>query len=169
MVIAYQSKGGQIEYICCRKFVTDGAMCVCTFGEKLFTVVMSWLKKDGLCCGKRQWLIFGTKCWPRGILGIFGTGEATELTKLCTWLVLFWKVLWTGSWLIKGACDIGAVRLGAKTWFRIGRSLGWADSELCCWVFGLGGTLGCKGKFIAGLDLFSEKEEGWRLELGEQN
>ena len=47
-------KRGEFEYICFGKFVTDGAMCACTFGATLFTVVMSWLTNDGLCCGKRQ-------------------------------------------------------------------------------------------------------------------
>ena len=45
---------------------------------------------------------------------------------------------------------MGAVRLGAKTGFGMGKSLGRAGSELCCCVFGLGGALGCKGTFIAG-------------------
>ena len=128
-------------------------MCACTFGATIFAVVMSWLTNDGLCCGRRQWLILGTKCWPRRILGIFGTGGATERTTLCTWLVLFWKVLWTGGWLIKGACGIRAVRLGAKTEFGKGRSFRWAGSELCCCVFGLSVALWCKGTFIA--------EAGW--------
>ena len=47
-------KRGECEYNCCGKFVTDGAMCGCTFGATLFTVVMSWLTNDGLCCEKRQ-------------------------------------------------------------------------------------------------------------------
>ena len=47
-------KRGDFQYICCEKLVTDGAMCACTFGATLFTVVMSWLTNDGLCCGKRQ-------------------------------------------------------------------------------------------------------------------
>ena len=47
-------KRGEFEYICCVKFVSGGAMCGCTFGATLFTIVMSWLTNDGLCCGKRQ-------------------------------------------------------------------------------------------------------------------
>ena len=131
---------------------------------------MSWLTNDVLCCGKRQWLIFGTKCWPRGILGTFGTGGATELKTLCTWLVLYWKVLLTRACLIKGACAMGAVILGAKTGLGMGRSLRWAGSELCCCVFGLGGALGCRGTFIEGAGWFVVgKEEEWRLVLGGQN
>ena len=33
-------KRGEFEYIC-GKFVTDGAMCACTFGATLLTVVIS--------------------------------------------------------------------------------------------------------------------------------
>ena len=47
-------KRDEFEYICCGKIVTDGAMCACSFGATLLTVVMSWLTNDGLCCGKRQ-------------------------------------------------------------------------------------------------------------------
>ena len=47
-------KMGEFEYICCGKFVTDGAMCACTFGATLFTVLTFWLTIDGLCCGNRQ-------------------------------------------------------------------------------------------------------------------
>ena len=65
---------------------------------------------------------------------------------------------------------MGAVRLGAYTRFGMGKSLGGAGSEMCCCVFELGGALGCKGTFLRGLDdLLSEKEEEWRLVLGEQN
>ena len=56
--------------------------------------------------------------------GIFGTGAATERTALCTGLLLFWKVLLTRGGLIKWACGMGAVRLGAKTGFGMGRTLG---------------------------------------------
>ena len=34
------------------------------------------------------------------------------------------KMLLTRGWLVKGACGMGAVRLGAKTGFGMGRSLG---------------------------------------------
>ena len=140
-------------------------MCACTFGATLFTVLTFWLTIDGLCCGNRQWLIFGTKFWPRGILGIFGKWGATERTTLCTRLLLFWKILLTRGWLVKGACEMGAVRLGAKTGFGMGRSLGWAGSVLCCWVFGLGGALGCKGTFITGTGWFVVGK-GWRVAFG---
>ena len=76
--------------------------------------------------------------------------EEQRNVRLC---VLGWycseKCLLTRGWLIKGACAMWAVILGAKTGLGIGRSLGWAGSELCCWVFGFGGALGCKGTFIA--------------------
>ena len=51
MVIAYQSKGVNSKIFVVEKLVTDGA---CTFGGRLFTVVVSWLTIDGLCCGNRQ-------------------------------------------------------------------------------------------------------------------
>ena len=49
-------------------------------------------------------------------------------------------MLWTGGWLIEGACGMGAVSLGANTGYGMGRALGWVGSVLCCWVLELGGA-----------------------------
>ena len=65
-------------------------------------------------------------------------------------VIIFLKCVADEMLIIKGACAMAAVRLGTKTGFGMGKSLGRAGSELCCCVFGLDWALGCKATFIAG-------------------
>ena len=116
-------KKGGAGYIRCGKLEFEGKIWARTFGGTLFTLLISWLTIDGLCCGKRQLLKFGTNCWPSGILVIFGTVVATGSKTLFTWLVLFWKIFWTGGWLIKVACGMGAGDLRCKYCVRDGKGI----------------------------------------------
>ena len=49
---------------------------------------------------------------------------------------------------------MGAVRLDANIGLGIGGSIRIVRSKLCCWVFGLGGALGCNETLIVGDGLF---------------
>ena len=143
-------KRGEFEYTRLGILVLEGAIWLCIFGGRLFTVVVSWLTIDGLCCGNRQWLIFGTNFWSRGIVGIFGTGGTTERTTLCTRLSFFLKSfvderlitqrgVWDGSsdvrckdWVRNGKVvrmsGFGVVLLSVWTWWGA-----WVRGSVYCW------------------------------------
>ena len=67
--------------------------------------------------------------------------------------------------MIKWASGIGALRCGPHSGFGMGRALRLTALKLCCWLFGLGGVLGCQETFIAGVGLFSVGK-GERVALG---
>ena len=67
----------------------EDTLCVCTFGGTLFTVVMSWLTFDGLCCGKRQDSYLAKSFDREGYLAYLGQEEQKECTILCTRLIIF--------------------------------------------------------------------------------
>ena len=62
--------------------------------------------------------------WPRRILVILETTVAAGRTTLFTWLLLlFWKMLWTGGWLIKVGCGMGAGDVRCKFCVRDGKGI----------------------------------------------
>ena len=110
---------------------------------------MSWLTIDGLCCGKRQWLIFGTKCLPRGILGHIwdrisnGTYDFVYLVIIILKRVVDERLInqrcvWDGSsgvrcenWVrnekVIGMSEFGVVLLNVWTWWGA-----WGQGSVYC-------------------------------------
>ena len=59
MATAYESKEVNFETFGVT-LIPDLSIIFCAFGGKLLTIELPWLPIGGLCCGKRQLLIFGT-------------------------------------------------------------------------------------------------------------